>query len=302
MPRSCDDLQRGEKPRAVLPPSRCRVARCCCCTASMRHQAPSRCRRFSTEMDLIAAAALRAGPAGIRTLGAAPIAPTPRSFLPSAIDAMIGAIGEGPVDVVALSTTSEFAARAALMRPEAIAHLVLVSPTGLGRRRDGPSAAGPRVYRVFRTPGVGSTLYRLLRTRPSIRFFLDMAFTGRAPEAMVDYAFRTTRMPGASYAPFYFLSGQMFAPDAVGDLYLPLVQPPRSCTTRTRTSASITSTKSSRRDPTGRLRAFPIRAACPTSRSRSRPSRPSRTSSAAIPEALRPLRSTTRIPFGVTLP
>jgi pimeloyl-ACP methyl ester carboxylesterase len=100
-----------------------------------------------------------------------------------------------------------------------------VSPTGLGRRRDGPSSAGPRVYRVFRTPGVGSTLYRLLRTRPSIRFFLDMAFTDKAPEAMVDYAWRTTRMPGASFAPFYFLSGQMFAPDAVGDLYLPLLQP-----------------------------------------------------------------------------
>jgi pimeloyl-ACP methyl ester carboxylesterase len=58
-----------------------------------------------------------------------------------------------------------------------------------------------------------------------VRFFLNMAFTDRAPEAMVDYACATTRMPGASYAPFYFLSGQMFTPDAVGDLYLPLVQP-----------------------------------------------------------------------------
>jgi len=146
-------------------------------------------------------------------------------FFASAIVAMIDAIGEGAVDVLALSTTSEFAARAALMQPQSIAHLVLVSPTGLARRRDGRSAAGLRVYRVFRAPGVGSTLYRLLRTRPSVRFFLDMAFTDRAPEAMVDYACKTSRMPGASYAPFYFLSGQMFTPDAVGDLYLPLVQP-----------------------------------------------------------------------------
>jgi pimeloyl-ACP methyl ester carboxylesterase len=78
---------------------------------------------------------------------------------------------------------------------------------------------------VFRTPGVGSSLYRLLRIRPSIRFFLDMAFEDEAPEAMIDYARATSARPGARYAPFYFLSGQMFTPDAVGDLYLPLSQP-----------------------------------------------------------------------------
>lgn len=143
----------------------------------------------------------------------------------TAIVQMIDAIGAGPVDILALSTTAEFAARAARDAPARIASLVLVSPTGLSRRRDGPSKAGPRVLRVFRTPGIGSTLYRLLRSRRSIRFFLDKAFEDRAPQAMVDYACRTTRVPGASNAPFYFLSGQMFAPDAVGDLYLPLQQP-----------------------------------------------------------------------------
>ncbi len=52
-----------------------------------------------------------------------------------------------------------------------------------------------------------------------------MAFVDGAPEAMIDYAYATTRMPGATYAPFYFLSGQMFSHDAVGELYEPLVQP-----------------------------------------------------------------------------
>lgn len=146
-------------------------------------------------------------------------------FFATAILQMIDAIGADSVDVLALSTTAEFAARAARDAPARIASLVLVSPTGLSRRRDAPSKAGPRVLRVFRTPGIGSTLYRLLRTRPSIRFFLDMAFEGRAPDAMVAYACKTTRMPGASHAPFYFLSGQMFAPDAVGELYRPLTQP-----------------------------------------------------------------------------
>jgi pimeloyl-ACP methyl ester carboxylesterase len=153
-----------------------------------------------------------------------------RAYLPeffaAAILAMVDEIDpDAPVDVVALSTTAEFAARAALMAPGRIASLVLVSPTGFSRRREAPSAAGPRVHRFFRTPGVGSNIYRLLRTRRVIRFFLDMAFKERAPEAMVDYACATTRMPGASYAPFYFLSGQMFSHDAVGELYQPLQQP-----------------------------------------------------------------------------
>ena len=148
----------------------------------------------------------------------------PEFFARSIIE-IIKAIGGGPVDVVALSTTAEFAARAALGAPQHIASLTLISPTGLSRRRDAPSTAGPKVHRFFRTPGIGSSIYRLLRTRRSIRFFLDMAFEDRAPEAMIDYAYATTRVPGASYAPFYFLSGQMFCHDAVGELYLPLTQP-----------------------------------------------------------------------------
>lgn len=147
-------------------------------------------------------------------------------FFATAILEMIDAIdGEEAVDIVALSTTAEFAARAALRAPDRVASLVLVSPTGLSRRRASPSTAGQKVHRFFRAPGIGSNIFRLLRTRRSIRFFLDMAFKDRAPDAMVEYAWATTRVPGASYAPFYFLSGQMFCHDAVGELYQPLPQP-----------------------------------------------------------------------------
>lgn len=146
-------------------------------------------------------------------------------FFARSLVGMIDAIGADSVDVLALSTTSEFAARAALMAPDKINSLVLVSPTGLSRRRGSRSSAGGRVLRVFRTPGVGSTLYRLLRIRPSIRFFLDLAFEDEAPEPMIDYACATSAQPGARFAPFYFLSGQLFTPDAVGDLYFPLAQP-----------------------------------------------------------------------------
>ena len=146
-------------------------------------------------------------------------------FFARAVLEMIDAIDSGPVDVLALSTTAEFAARAALLDRDRVRSLALISPTGMSRRRDGASPLGPPLHRLLRAPAVGAGLFRLLRTRRSVRFFLNMAFEGRAPDAMVDYACATAAQPGACYAPFYFLSGQLFTPDAVGDLYLPLQQP-----------------------------------------------------------------------------
>ena len=146
-------------------------------------------------------------------------------FFARAVLEMIDAIDSGPVDVLALSTTAEFAARAALLDRDRVRSLALISPTGLSRRRAGASPLGPPLHRLLRAPGVGAGLFRLLRTRRSVRFFLNMAFEGRAPAAMVDYACATAAQPGAAYAPFYFLSGRLFTPDAVGDLYLPLQQP-----------------------------------------------------------------------------
>jgi pimeloyl-ACP methyl ester carboxylesterase len=146
-------------------------------------------------------------------------------FYADAIVAMVRAIGSGAVDVIALSTTSEFAARAALRAPDLFRSLTLVSPTGFVRRRNSRSPVGARIYRILRQPLVGAGLFRLLRSRASVRFFLDKAFAEGAPKEMVDYACASAAQPGARHAPFYFVSGQLFDPDAVGSLYLPLKLP-----------------------------------------------------------------------------
>ncbi|WP_439102451.1 alpha/beta fold hydrolase [Congregibacter sp.] len=142
-------------------------------------------------------------------------------FYAQVIIDIVNAMNLGPVDVLALSTTSEFAARAALDAPELFSSLTLVSPTGFMRRRSSRSQAPERVHRVLRLPLLGAGLFRILRTKPSIRYFLDKAFKDGAPDDMVDYAWASAAQPGASYAPFYFLSTQFFAPDAVGELYEP---------------------------------------------------------------------------------
>lgn len=131
----------------------------------------------------------------------------------------------GPVDVIALSTTAEFVARAARTKPAAFRSIVLISPTGLGRREPPSEAASDRIGRIFRFSLLSSNLYRLLTTRSSIRFFLRQSFAGPMPEALVEYARATARQPGAQYAPYAFLSMRLFTRDAARTLYQPLAVP-----------------------------------------------------------------------------
>mgnify|MGYP006271319323 CR=1 FL=1 len=136
------------------------------------------------------------------------------------VDDVIGA----PTDVVALSTSAEFAARASL-DTKAIRSLVLISPTGLQARKPPKPMTQRRLLRFFQLPLVGRALYRLLTVKASVRYFLNMGFHGRAPADLVDYAHRTTKVPGARHAPFYFLSMQLFTPDAAGSLYRQVTVP-----------------------------------------------------------------------------
>ncbi|MEM9251125.1 MAG: alpha/beta hydrolase [Planctomycetota bacterium] len=131
----------------------------------------------------------------------------------------------GPIDIVALSTTAEFVARAALAAPEAYRSLVLVSPTGLAHRQPPGEATSDRIDQILRFSLLSSNLYRLLTTRTSIRYFLRQSFSGRMPESLVDYACATARQPGAAYAPYAFLSMRLFTRDAVENLYRDLTIP-----------------------------------------------------------------------------
>jgi pimeloyl-ACP methyl ester carboxylesterase len=127
-------------------------------------------------------------------------------------------VGE-PADVVALSLGSEFAARAALRRPELFRSLALISPSGLGLPATARSSQRARargssdsLYTAFSLPLWGRPLYDLIATRRSIVFFLQKSFVGPVPAAMVDYAYATAHQPGAQHAPLHFISGKLFTP------------------------------------------------------------------------------------------
>jgi pimeloyl-ACP methyl ester carboxylesterase len=121
---------------------------------------------------------------------------------------------EGPAHVVALSLSSEFAARAAIQHPERFSSLTMISPTGFGKPGAQPSIGG-----VLRVPPWSQALFDVIASRRSIEFFLARSFNGPVDPAMIEHAYRTSHQAGARFAPIAFLSGELFSRDAVDLLY-----------------------------------------------------------------------------------
>ncbi|APX95366.1 alpha/beta fold hydrolase [Natronorubrum daqingense] len=106
--------------------------------------------------------------------------------------------------VVASSLTGAFAADAA--GETDIEQLVLVGPTAeTGEER-------PWVRTLLRTPVVGTTLFNVLASKPSIRYFYDRDGyydSSRIDEREVEYAWKSAHQSGARYAPASFASGTL---------------------------------------------------------------------------------------------
>ena len=148
-----------------------------------------------------------------------------------ALDAIAESCGEQPVDLIAVSLSCEFAARAAVRRPQRLRTLTLVTPTGLDRRSGaldgapGQSREVPGVHRVLTWPFWSQSLFELLSSRASVRYFLKRTWgSSDIDEGLADYCVASARQPGARYAPLSFLCFRLFAAD-VRSLYAQLQMP-----------------------------------------------------------------------------
>jgi len=136
-----------------------------------------------------------------------------------ALDFVAADGGRGPVDVVALSLSSEFAARATTEAAARVRTLTLVSPTGFARSTPSEGAPGssrevPGVLRALRVPLWRRALYDALTSRASIRYFLQRTYGRKEVDlAMVEYDWLTARQPDAENAPLAFLSARLFSRD-----------------------------------------------------------------------------------------
>lgn len=141
-------------------------------------------------------------------------------------------LGAAPIDVLALSLSCEYLARAAVERPGRYRSLALVSPTGFRGLRPWRGAPGstrglPWLYGALRGPGGiwGGAVFRAL-TRPGvIRYFLRRTWgSTEINEELWAYDLLTTQAPGAEHAPLHFLSATLFSAD-IHDIYEKLGMP-----------------------------------------------------------------------------
>ncbi|MGY6555762.1 MAG: alpha/beta fold hydrolase [Wenzhouxiangella sp.] len=138
------------------------------------------------------------------------------------------------IDALSVSLAGEFLAKVAKQQPEKIRSLALVSPTGFAKitKTHGPPEADLGkigVYRFISRPLVGTNIYKLLTSRPSIRFFLKKTF-GRTTidEEMFAHACRLSRTPDAHRAPLHFIAGYLFSAD-IRSVFRQIQQPVWLC-------------------------------------------------------------------------
>jgi pimeloyl-ACP methyl ester carboxylesterase len=134
------------------------------------------------------------------------------------------------LDAVAYGMSCEFLARAAAEDPARWGRLAFISPTGLNGPKGRPKGIARRVgqaimHRVLKTRLWSKTLYEGLTSPVVVRREMQSTFgTTYVDDELFDHALATTRDPGARFAPFRALTGQMSSKDIV-KVYQALRQP-----------------------------------------------------------------------------
>ncbi len=151
---------------------------------------------------------------------------SPELYAHTILDFLADVVGQA-ADLVTLSLSSEFAARAAMEDSTYFRSITMISPSGftlrenqeISSQRASDSGAASGVYRLLSFPLWGLPLYDLIASRPSLRFFLKQSFYGDIDAGLIEYDWYTAHQPGAHHAPLYFVSGTLFTRDARATLY-----------------------------------------------------------------------------------
>ncbi len=131
-------------------------------------------------------------------------------FVEQIVDAL-GEFGSEPTTLIGSSMGGAFAIRATARASDRVAHLVTISPTGLGGILDGePSGVQRGLTALIKSPVAGETFFNALASRPSLHWFLEnQSYADKAsitPDVM-DHFYAVTHQSGARYVPAYFVGG-----------------------------------------------------------------------------------------------
>lgn len=147
---------------------------------------------------------------------------TPRIMI-DAIHAAVAQIrqwhGGAKIDLLALSVSCEYAARAAFEKPDTIRTLGLISPTGFDKALSGygrPQSTKGNSFTeaLISFPLWSQALFDLVSSRASMRFFLKKTFgSSQIDEDLLTYDQASSHQPGATHVVWSFLAGYLFADD-----------------------------------------------------------------------------------------
>jgi len=119
---------------------------------------------------------------------------------------------EQPTALIASSLTAAHAIESAYLNPEWVKSLVLICPTGV-KSLLRESAGGKALETFFKLPILGLSAFYGIASHPSIRYFLESKTYFDATlvsDRLVESYYRTSHIPGASYAPAAFVSGKLY--------------------------------------------------------------------------------------------
>lgn len=156
---------------------------------------------------------------------------SPTLYKDAIIDFLTAKLDE-PADVITLSLSGEFAARAALEHPDLFHTLTMISPSGFTARENkvasqqaSESQTSDTLYQTFANPLWSQAFYDLIATKTSVHYFLQQSFEGAVDPGLENYSYLSSHQPGARFAPLYFVSGKLFTPDIRESVYEKLMLP-----------------------------------------------------------------------------
>ena len=150
---------------------------------------------------------------------------TPQYFAETILDFLETQVAEA-VDLIALSLSCEFAARAAVSWPDAFHSLAFISPSGLGEDAGGaalqlikPGKVSENAYAILSNRIWSQALFDLMSVRVSLAHLYRLYFIDPVPEDLVDYAIATAHQPGAKNVPLASMSGRLSTVDVRSRFY-----------------------------------------------------------------------------------
>ncbi|UOY92534.1 alpha/beta fold hydrolase [Ectobacillus sp. JY-23] len=139
-----------------------------------------------------------------------PMIYTANIFIP-AITEFIEKVVQARVSIITRDLPAAYCSYIAYIRPELVAKLLLITPSGLAGNDTSPCESSSTTFTIFTQPFVGNGLYNTFSSKESLDqqlktiFYSDPAYV--TPDVIENFYANAHQCPNANYAPASFVAG-----------------------------------------------------------------------------------------------